>query len=230
MANLEIIRQIIPEAQLGALTFGLTTEAYSEASRALTAGIGATGQVVAVHPGSGARQSDKRIPALLCRQIIEECLRRNSTLGVVVIAGPEDGPSVELIAGLGSRVMLLANQPLKVVAAALSIASVVIAGDTGVSHVAAAVGTRVVSLLGPTSAAESAPWTPERAVVVSDEALPCRPCYGTPLFGRCPIEIRCMTSISASKVVDLVFGVGQIGGTPSRSNLNTLNHHRGGSC
>jgi ADP-heptose:LPS heptosyltransferase len=66
--------------------------------------------------------------------------------------------------------------------------------DTGPMHIAAAVGTPVVSLWGATSPLRSAPWHSEAGVVRG--SAPCSPCY----VRRCPIGRLCMEHITAEQV------------------------------
>jgi ADP-heptose:LPS heptosyltransferase len=68
--------------------------------------------------------------------------------------------------------------------------------DSGPMHIAAAVGTPVVSLWGATSAARSAPWGSEAGVIAGE--APCSPCY----LKRCPIGRVCMQHISVEEVLD----------------------------
>jgi heptosyltransferase-2 len=68
-----------------------------------------------------------------------------------------------------------------------------VAGDTGVAHLAAAVGTPVVALFGPTDPALTAPRGP--AVVIVGRA-PCAPCF----YRVCPIEHPCLASIEPEQV------------------------------
>jgi ADP-heptose:LPS heptosyltransferase len=67
--------------------------------------------------------------------------------------------------------------------------------DCGPMHIAAAVGTPVVSLWGATSPARSAPWGSEDGVLVGK--APCGPCY----LKRCPIGRLCMEGISVEAVL-----------------------------
>ena len=66
--------------------------------------------------------------------------------------------------------------------------------DCGPMHIAAAVGTPVVSLWGATSPVRSAPWGSEAGVLVG--TAPCSPCY----LSRCPIGRLCMEHISVEGV------------------------------
>ncbi len=68
--------------------------------------------------------------------------------------------------------------------------------DSGPMHIAAAVGTPVVSLWGATSAARSAPWGSEDGVI--NGAAPCSPCY----LKCCPIGRVCMQHISVEVVLE----------------------------
>jgi lipopolysaccharide heptosyltransferase II len=85
-------------------------------------------------------------------------------------------------------------------------ASVMVTNDTGPRHVAAALGTPVVTVFGPTDPA----WTEigfqaERQVSVK---VFCGPCQKK----KCPLDHRCMTRIDAEMVarqaIELVEGVG----------------------
>ena len=67
--------------------------------------------------------------------------------------------------------------------------------DSGPMHIAAAVGTPVVSLWGATSPLRSAPYGAEDLALVGRVA--CQPCY----LRRCPIGRVCMAEIGAESVV-----------------------------
>jgi len=58
-----------------------------------------------------------------------------------------------------------------------------VGGDTGPMHFAAAVGTPIVAIFGPTSSDRNGPFRREDIVV--EKRLPCRPCYER---DRCPLE------------------------------------------
>jgi heptosyltransferase-2 len=69
-----------------------------------------------------------------------------------------------------------------------------IGNDSGVMHVAAAVGLPVVGIFGPTDPLGTAPMTSRRAIV--QEKPYCSPCF----LRRCPTDHRCMTRIAPEMV------------------------------
>src|SRR5262249_55661877 len=95
------------------------------------------------------------------------------------------------------------TEPLERVAALLGGAAVAVTHDSGLMHLAAARGTRVVALFGSTSPVLGfAPVGEGHAVICRD--LPCQPCT---LHGReaCPRgHFRCMTTIEPPEVLKLV--------------------------
>lgn len=96
--------------------------------------------------------------------------------------------------------------PLGPTAALLAGATAVVANDSGLMHLAAAVGTPVVGLFGPTHPAFGyAPWqAPQR---VLERVLPCRPCatHGGP---RCPRgHHACLAGIAAAEVTTALGGL-----------------------
>jgi ADP-heptose:LPS heptosyltransferase len=73
-----------------------------------------------------------------------------------------------------------------------------VSGDTGVAHLAAAVGTPTVTLFGPTDPGLTVPRS-RRARHIHGRA-PCAPCF----LERCPIDHVCMRDITAASVAQAV--------------------------
>lgn len=81
-------------------------------------------------------------------------------------------------------------------------ASVVITGDTGPLHIAAALGTPTIALFGPTDPSVYAPLGKKSAILVN--RLPCSFCHKT----KCPKgDAYCIKSITPDKVVQEVYKV-----------------------
>ena len=114
------------------------------------------GTLIAIHPGSGSSTKNWAIDNW------DALLRRLASIGdvkLVVIGGEADtGQIAQLRDACASfSVSLVVNQPLTVVAAALASCSAFVGHDSGISHIAAAVGSRCVLLFGPT---DPAVWAP----------------------------------------------------------------------
>jgi ADP-heptose:LPS heptosyltransferase len=69
----------------------------------------------------------------------------------------DDKPVREMARGLSVPCSIIDRRPIRTVAAIIAHADLVITNDTGIMHVAAAVGTPVLSLFGPTDPHQWAP-------------------------------------------------------------------------
>jgi lipopolysaccharide heptosyltransferase II len=84
----------------------------------------------------------------------------------------------------------------------LSHARLLMAGDSGPVHLAAALGTPVVAVFGPTDPRVYRPYT-DRATIVR-AALPCSPCYDSRATAECRLGYSpplCMTLVPAARVI-----------------------------
>jgi heptosyltransferase-2 len=76
--------------------------------------------------------------------------------------------------------------------------AVFVSNDTGPMHLAAAVGTPVVALFGPTSFRRTGPWGPTHRIVCAP--VPCSPCYRR----ECDRGEGCMAAIPVERVREAV--------------------------
>lgn len=126
---------------------------------------------------------------------------------VVVTGADSDRELAAAVAG-SNAVNLAGASSFSELATVLAGAAVVIAPNTGPAHLAAAVGTPVVSLFAPVVPVEQ--WAPYgvRTVVLGDPHAPCRLSRAR----TCPIPGHpCLDGISDN---DVVAAVGQLGGQP----------------
>ena len=86
-------------------------------------------------------------------------------------------------------------------AALLKCCSLFVTNDSGPMHLAAAVGTRTVAIFGPTDSQTTAPLGPHTRVV--KHPVSCSPC----LLRECPLDHRCMTSVSVEDVYRVAAGL-----------------------
>mgnify|MGYP002781094937 CR=1 FL=1 len=100
------------------------------------------------------------------------------------------------VRGGASRVFALAGATsLRARAGVLGVATRVLANDSGAMHVAAALGTPVVAVFGPTREYATAPLGPHH--ILTHEVW-CRPC----MLRECPLDHRCMTGVGPQRVLD----------------------------
>ena len=108
--------------------------------------------------------------------------------------------SVYLVVGeTGARSLAGRDSPALLPSLLVEIDALV-CGDTGVGHLAAALGTPVVALFGPTDARLSAPRGPVRVI---SHAVACAPCF----YRACPIDHPCLRGIDAREVQDALDAV-----------------------
>lgn len=81
-------------------------------------------------------------------------------------------------------------------------ARAVITTDTGPGHIAAAVNTPVITLIGPTDSQRTGPYkTNKNKVIILSANLPCSPCYHTDREKSCTIN-KCMLEITPDIVIE----------------------------
>ena len=119
------------------------------------------GPWAAVHPGAG-KAENRWSPESFARAV-----RSLEDWGATVflIEGPADGPATRAtLEALGEDRPVLRDVSLRVVAAALAASRVALVNDTGVMHVAGAVGVPAVAMFGPTPKAS---WQPPSPALVA---------------------------------------------------------------
>ena len=112
-------------------------------------------EIIALHPGSGG--STKVWPPQRFAALGKILARESKKL--LIIQGPADEEVVHgVVAGLGGTPHLVVrDMPITQLAALLSHASLFVGNDSGVSHLAAALGVLTLALFGPT---DPAVWAP----------------------------------------------------------------------
>jgi heptosyltransferase-2 len=118
-----------------------------------------------------------------------------------VIGGPgEKAIAQEIVAAGGPRVRDLTGTDLRSGILAMAAASVAISNDSGLMHIAAALGTPTMGIFGPTSPYHWAPLNGLAATVQTKTVVPCQPCHRPVCRMN---DHRCMRDIPASDVVEI---------------------------
>ena len=196
--ELHLLRAIGIECPEVRFELPLTAADHAAARDLLTAhGLGPDTPFVAINPLT--TWSTKHWQATKFAQLADRLLAAGMV--VVFTGGPGDEPGVAAIQGLmqAKAVNLAGRTSLKSLAALYAKARVVVSTDTGPMHVAAAVGTPVVALFGPTAPWRTGPYGEGHRIIRL--GLPCSPClkkqcqYGT---------TACMTDIPVDEVAQAV--------------------------
>jgi heptosyltransferase II len=152
-----------------------------------------TRPVVALAPGAvgPSKRWPKEAYAALARRLLAD------GFAVWVLGGPDEKTlATEIVGDSGARD--LTGKDLRDAVLALSCASAAVSNDSGLLHVAAALGTPSVGIFGPTSPWHWAPLNPLAATVETASELACRPCH-KPVCRL--IHHRCMRDITPDEVI-----------------------------
>ena len=122
-------------------------------------------------------------------------LVRQTGARVAIVGGPAERGLAEAIAGaMQAPVRVLAGETsLPELAGVLAQLRLLVTNDSGPMHVAAALGTPVVAVFGPTDWRETAPVGQGRIVREPVECAPCK-------LRECPIDHRCMRRVGVEQV------------------------------
>lgn len=152
-----------------------------------------TGPAVALAPGAVGSSKRWTYYAEAARGLAER------GIDIWVVGGPkEKAMATEIAANGGPRVRDLTGHDLRNGILAMAGATIAISNDSGLLHVAAAIGTPTLGIFGPTSPYHWAPLNGLAATIQAKTPLPCQPCH-RPVCTR--NDHRCMRDISVAEVI-----------------------------
>jgi heptosyltransferase II len=166
-----------------------------EAWRAKTdAALGARRRIV-LTPGAAFGGAKRWLPERFAEA--GDTLARAREAEVWIVGAAADRPLGESIAArMTVRPRVLCGETsLADLVAILAGSDLLVTNDSGAMHVAAALGTPLVAVFGPTDWRETAPVGVRHRLV--REAVHCAPC----LLRECPIDHRCMHAVTVDRVV-----------------------------
>jgi len=207
--DLQIVEYLKPLSKLGINYDGLGTEIFvpekinnkvSEMLNAMVPGIG-TKVLIGIVPS--AQWPGKRWPVNKFKELVKMISERIDC-NVVIVGGSRDSFCDDIAFMAGNAYSLAGKVSMIEAAVVLSLCDVVVANDTGMMHVAEAVGTDVIGIMGPTSYEFGCyPYRSTSRVVELD--MWCRPCSKNGrgpciIFGKRP----CLNNITSDMVFDEV--------------------------
>jgi len=153
-----------------------------------------------IHPGCGEhgwqRQWDETKYAEIAKYL------KKKKYSVIISAGRSEQQICEKIITLaGFDIKNITGEPLKVLAAIIKKSKLFISGNTGIMHLAAAVGARVIALHGPTNPVK---WGPlGKNCFVIRKNLDCSPCLYLGFEYGCKGR-ACMDAIETPDVIKII--------------------------
>ena len=130
---------------------------------------------VVIHPGSGGYSRARRwLPERFAA--LARMLQQTQGAQIILVGTPSDEGAAVARYLKGDCVNLAGKTTLPQLADVISQADLFIGADSGVMHIAAATGTPVLSIFGPSNSAAWGPWTAGAESVLLRSGVECSPC------------------------------------------------------
>lgn len=154
-------------------------------------------ETIVLHPGSGSRKKVWPIEGFL--EVLDHLSKRPHRRLLVVIGPAEVGETERRFQGIGSpRAIMARGLSLLQLASVMEGCSAFVGNDSGISHLAAALGLPTVAIFGPT---DPRMWAPRgEKVVVLHRKIPCSPCPPERFF-QCS-RFECLREVRPSDVLE----------------------------
>jgi lipopolysaccharide heptosyltransferase II len=198
--NLDALRGLEIPVTTSGVTFPIPGEAHQFASRFIEQHELGDEILVALNPGGG--WDSKRWPADHIARLGERITREFPTRLIVVWGPGEENLARSIASAIPRNTILAPRTTLKELGALLGKCHLVVTNDTGPMHIAAAVGTRVVAVFGPTRPELQGPVGHGHTIVRNDR-IACLGCNYT----ACPIGTPCMNDLTVEDVFQSLRGV-----------------------
>ena len=182
------------------------SEDSAQLAAALLAGL--PRPIIAIHPGYGPPNKKKeqanRLRGWSTANFARVAQQLSSRGASIVLTGSHNDLDLccSIVRGLPEdRSRILAGKTnVAGLIAVIKGSDLLISVDSASAHLAAAVGTPVIVLWGPAILNQTKPVSSTTPIVILRKAVPCAPCYGTPLMKTCQRNI-CMEQITPEEVI-----------------------------
>jgi heptosyltransferase-1 len=146
----------------------------------------------------GAAWPNKRWPPARLAAIATALRARHGLMSVVLWGPGEETLAADVVAGANGAAILSARTTIADLVALARRAALMVSGDTGPTHIAAALGTPIVGIYGPTRPARNGPMSPLDVVVSRDNVCHCHH------LRRCTRDRMCLLDIEVAEVLEAV--------------------------
>ena len=166
----------------------------SEAARHVSQQTG--GRYALLNPG--AAWPNKRWPPSRFASVAAELRARHGLMSVALWGPGEEALAAEIVAGAGGAAVLSPKTTIADLVALARGAALMVSGDTGPTHIAAAVGTPIVGIYGPTRPARNGPLSACDVTVSRDAICQCHH------LRRCRLARMCLLDIEVDEVLGAI--------------------------
>jgi lipopolysaccharide heptosyltransferase II len=158
------------------------------------AGWNGVAPLMALAPGA-AYGGAKRWPPAYFAELA--ALLAGDRVTCVLVGSSADAPTaLEVRRAFPSVLDIVGQTDLPALAGVMTLCRGLVTNDSGAMHVAAAAGTSVTAVFGPTNEAATRPIGEKHVVLINP--VWCRPC----MLRECPLDHRCMRGMRAATVAD----------------------------
>jgi len=169
-------------------------EVDSDAARAMREQTG--GRYALLNPG--AAWPNKRWPTTRLAAIAVQLRERHGLMSVVLWGPGEEPLAADVVAGANGAAVLSPRTTIADLVALARRAALMVSGDTGPTHIAAALGTPIVGIYGPTRPARNGPMSPLDITVSRDAICQCHH------LRRCRLDRMCLLDIEVAEVATAI--------------------------
>lgn len=132
----------------------------------------------------------------------------NEDVAVALIGGKAELPLLDYVKEnipMNERIVdFVGKTSIKESIALASLCDCVFGVDTGMQHIADAVGAKTVSVFGPTNPHTHGAYSDRAIFLIHREECPHQYCYGTPYYTICPKQRVCLSAISPIEAFEMV--------------------------
>jgi lipopolysaccharide heptosyltransferase I len=146
----------------------------------------------------GAAWPNKRWPADRFGRVAAAIGARHRLMSVVLWGPNERDLADQVVANAGGHAIVAPQTTIADLVTVVRGAAVMVSGDTGPTHIAAAVGTPIVGIYGPTRPERNGPWLPEDVTVSRADRCGCHH------LRQCRQQTMCLMDIEVDEVVKAV--------------------------
>ncbi len=155
-----------------------------------------SGRYALLNPG--AAWPNKRWPPERLASLAVALRDRHAVMSVVLWGPGERELGDQVVAQAKGAAVLSPQTSIADLVALARGAAVMVSGDTGPTHIGAAVGTPIVGIYGPTRPERNGPWLPEDATVSRADVCECHH------LRRCTRDRMCLLDIELDEVLGAV--------------------------